>query len=96
MTKSVITAASLLSTIRPSEMSRAAKIMTFFDEQRAWHSEKSDVYHIRHDCENGNNIEPENYRVGTGGKRRCSRCNTLRLSSLLSAPSLTHKRPVFQ
>ena len=96
MTKSVIPTASRFSKNRLSSVRNAIMRAQSLDAHRAWHSTKSDVYHIRYDCTSGDDIEPENYRVGTGGKRRCSRCNVLQLSSLLSAPSLTHKRPVFQ
>jgi len=42
-----------------------------------WHSIKEDVYHDNTKCTEGNNIEPENYREGTGGKRKCQHCARL-------------------
>jgi hypothetical protein len=43
-----------------------------------WHSIKQDVYHNNTECNTGNNIERENIRQGTGGKRHCSECARLR------------------
>jgi hypothetical protein len=43
----------------------------------AWHSVKADVYHDNKDCTTGNNIEPENRRAGTGGRRLCEECARL-------------------
>ncbi len=43
----------------------------------AWYAEGSSVYHDNADCTTGNNIEPENWRAGTGGKRRCAQCQRL-------------------
>lgn len=40
----------------------------------SWHAEDSDVYHNNTDCTKGNNIESENRRNGSGGKRLCSEC----------------------
>lgn len=42
-----------------------------------WHSVKEDVYHNNTNCNTGNNIERENLRPGTGGKRLCSECARL-------------------
>ena len=42
-----------------------------------WHSVKRDVYHVCTNCEDGNNIEPENRREGDGNKRLCDRCSEL-------------------
>lgn len=42
-----------------------------------WHSINSDVYHNNTNCTEGNNIESENRREGTGGKRLCDRCKDL-------------------
>lgn len=39
-----------------------------------WHSIKSSVYHDDTECNTGNNIERENWRSGTGGKRHCDEC----------------------
>jgi len=39
-----------------------------------WHSVLSDVYHNNTECNTGNNIEKENVRPGTGGKRLCEEC----------------------
>jgi len=46
-------------------------------ETSPWHSVKEDVHHDNTDCTEGNNIEPENRREGTGGKRKCKRCKQL-------------------
>jgi hypothetical protein len=43
----------------------------------AWYSEEGDVYHNNRNCTTGNNIEPENYRSGTGGKALCKECAKL-------------------
>lgn len=42
-----------------------------------WHSIKADVYHECTNCNTGNNIETENRRPGTGGKRQCDECKRL-------------------
>ena len=42
-----------------------------------WHSIKESVHHNNSNCNTGNNIEPENRRDGTGGKRLCSECDNL-------------------
>ncbi len=42
-----------------------------------WHSVKAPVYHDDTNCNAGNNIEKENLRQGTGGKRKCSECKGL-------------------
>ncbi len=42
-----------------------------------WHSVKADVYHDDTNCNTGNNIEKENVRQGTGGKRKCWECKKL-------------------
>lgn len=42
-----------------------------------WHSIKQDVYHDDTNCNTGNNIERENLRKGTGGKRKCEECKRL-------------------
>jgi hypothetical protein len=39
-----------------------------------WHSSLSDVCHNSTNCNTGNNIESENRRPGTGGKRLCQEC----------------------
>ena len=39
-----------------------------------WYSILSDVYHNNTNCNTGNNIEKENRREGTGGRRLCSEC----------------------
>ncbi len=42
-----------------------------------WHADGSDVHHECSNCTEGNNIEPENRRSGTGGKRLCKTCKDL-------------------
>jgi hypothetical protein len=42
-----------------------------------WHSIKQNVHHNNTDCTEGNNIEPEYRRSGTGGKPLCDRCKRL-------------------
>ncbi len=37
----------------------------------------TEVYHNSNKCTEGNNIEKENLRKGTGGHRLCSRCKEL-------------------
>ena len=41
-----------------------------------YHSAKQGAYvhHVCSNCTVGNNIEPENKRSGTGGKRKCMMC----------------------
>jgi hypothetical protein len=43
----------------------------------AWYSTKASVYHDNQDCTTGNNIEAENRRAGTGGRRLCEECARL-------------------
>jgi hypothetical protein len=47
----------------------------------AWHSVASPVFHNNPECDTGNNIEPENLRPGTGGKRLCEECARLSANS---------------
>ncbi len=42
-----------------------------------FHSVKQAVYHDNKKCTEGNNIEKENLRSGTGGKPKCSHCSKL-------------------
>lgn len=44
-----------------------------------FHSKRKDikVYHNNNRCTEGNNIEPWNYKRGTGGRRLCERCKKL-------------------
>jgi hypothetical protein len=42
-----------------------------------FHSIKQNIYHNNTSCTEGNNIEKENLRAGTGGKPLCSRCARL-------------------
>ena len=42
-----------------------------------FHSIKQNVHHNNTSCTEGNNIERENWRSGTGGKPLCSRCARL-------------------
>jgi hypothetical protein len=46
-------------------------------EPEAWHSEGGSVYHDEEACSLGNNIEPENRRMGRGGLKRCAECRKL-------------------
>lgn len=39
-----------------------------------WDSIKGDVHRVCTNCTEGNNIESENRREGTGGKRLCDTC----------------------
>jgi transposase-like protein len=43
----------------------------------AFHSVKQNVHHNNNSCTEGNNIEKENLRQGTGGKPLCSHCAKL-------------------
>ena len=43
----------------------------------AWHSIKSSVYHVCSNCTEGNNIERENLRSGTGNGDLCDTCKDL-------------------
>lgn len=47
----------------------------------AYHTRRGTVHHVRHDCQVGNNIEPQARRKGDGGLPLCSECERL-----LSAP----------
>lgn len=42
-----------------------------------WHSILQNVHHDNTECTEGNNIESENRRPGTGGKPLCKRCAEL-------------------
>ncbi len=42
-----------------------------------WHSVKQSVHHDNTACTEGNNIERENIRSGTGGKPKCAHCQRL-------------------
>ena len=42
-----------------------------------FHSIKSNVHHNNSSCTEGNNIEKENKRSGTGGKPLCRHCSKL-------------------
>ena len=42
-----------------------------------WYSVKAAVHHVCSNCNTGNNIEKENKRSGTGGKRMCGECREL-------------------
>jgi len=42
-----------------------------------FYSPKQQVYHDCSNCTEGNNIEKENKKPGTGGRRHCSRCAEL-------------------
>jgi hypothetical protein len=48
-----------------------------------FHSVKQSVHHDNTNCTEGNKIEPENWRAGTGGKPLCSHCTALRVLELL-------------
>ncbi len=43
----------------------------------AWHSVKRDRHHNNTNCTEGNNIEREYLRSGTGNKPLCRRCTEL-------------------
>ena len=43
----------------------------------AFHSTKQNVHHNNTRCTEGNNIERENLRSGTGGKPLCAHCSRL-------------------
>ncbi|WP_168732791.1 hypothetical protein [Flavobacterium supellecticarium] len=43
----------------------------------AFHSIHRDVHHNNTSCTEGNNIEKENRREGTGGKPLCKHCERL-------------------
>lgn len=42
-----------------------------------FHAVLRSVHHDNSDCTEGNNIEPENRRSGTGGKPKCDHCKRL-------------------
>jgi MIP family channel proteins len=46
-------------------------------QEGPWHSVNSDIYHDNPNCQNGNSIDPENIRRGTGGNRLCEECARL-------------------
>ena len=39
--------------------------------------ETPEVYHDNTECEDGQRIKPEHKVMGTGGRRRCERCDEL-------------------
>jgi len=43
----------------------------------SWYSRKQHVHHNNTECNTGNNIEKENIRHGTGGRRLCKECGNL-------------------
>jgi hypothetical protein len=43
----------------------------------SWHSTKGGVYHNNPDCHLGKDIDKENRRDGTGGKKICKECQRL-------------------
>jgi hypothetical protein len=43
----------------------------------AWHSAKEPVFHNNMSCTESNNIETENLRAGSDGRRLCERCDRL-------------------
>lgn len=47
-----------------------------------WHSVKQGVHHDNTECNTGNNIESENYRMGTGGKPLCIECARINQAEL--------------
>lgn len=49
----------------------------FMAKTAAFHSIKQNVYHDNTKCTEGNNIEKENLRSGTGGKPKCAHCARL-------------------
>ncbi|SEN68924.1 hypothetical protein SAMN04487952_12433 [Halomonas caseinilytica] len=44
---------------------------------KPFHGVDRNVYHDNDKCVDGNNIEKENLRQGTGGKPKCQRCKGL-------------------
>ncbi len=46
-------------------------------QKSPWHSTMQEVYHNNTECNTGNNIEKENVRPGTGGKKLCDECKRL-------------------
>ena len=54
-----------------------AKGADLMPKKAPWHSVKENVYHNNTKCTEGNNIEKENLRTGTGGKRLCTHCAEL-------------------
>lgn len=48
-----------------------------FEPKYEFHAEGGKVYHTFYDCKTANDIEVENRREGTGGKRLCSECKKL-------------------
>ncbi len=55
----------------------ANELLRTLHQTAAWHAVDAEVHHVRKDCEHGNNIEPENYRHGTGRLPHCTRCAAL-------------------
>lgn len=51
--------------------------MLTLKEFSSWHSIKGEVYHDNSKCTKGNDIEEENWRRGTGGKKYCDYCKEL-------------------
>jgi hypothetical protein len=46
----------------------------FVPKTSPWFSAKRKIYHNNSACKTGNNIEKENLRSGSGGKRLCWEC----------------------
>ena len=56
-------------------------ILNIFNKKNtkmAYYSKTSDVHHIYKKCTVGNNIEKDNLKNGTGGKRLCNNCKEIK------------------
>jgi hypothetical protein len=76
----------LLTVSIPSESSQRARHAPATTERAkmprtniAWHSILRNVYHNNTSCTEGNNIERENWRSGTGNRPLCRECNGLNM-----------------
>ena len=60
-------------------LAAAARAITLEDVMSAgaWHSAKELVFHNNRSCTESNNIETENLRAGSGGRRLCEHCDRL-------------------
>lgn len=58
-------------TSRPSTQYPLSLRRSLMAKTQPFHSIKQDVYHNNTSCTEGNNIEKENLRQGTGGKPLC-------------------------
>ena len=70
-----------LNNVKPPERFNPLSVLgitlKIMSKTSAFHSVKGNVYHDSTKCTEGNNIEKENLKTGTGGKPKCAHCEKL-------------------